>query len=123
MTSILKDSWQRYVEAYLQEAEWIATGDVPTFREYIKNALASSGMCILNFFPVLLMGQLLPNNILEQIHSPSKIQELSEFTARLIDDLIDFEDERERGEIASSIECYIKTILNLPWKIIFKSNQ
>eukprot|EP00253_Pinus_taeda_P007340 PITA_07340 len=108
MTSILKDNWQRYLESYLQEAEWIATGHVPTLNEYIKNARASSGMCILNLFPLLLMGQLLPNNILEQIYSPSKMQELSELTIRLVDDLTDFEDEKQRGEIASIIECYKK---------------
>jgi len=83
--------WQRYLESYLQEAEWIATAHMPTFNEYIKNAHASSGMCIINLFRLLLMGQLLPYNVLEQIYSPSKMQELSEFTARLIDDLKDFE--------------------------------
>lgn len=107
-SAILKDTWVRYLESYLQEAEWITTGCVPTFKEYIKNAVASSGMCIVNLIPLLLMGQPLPNNILQQIHSPSKIQELSELTNRLVDDLRDFEDEKERGEMASIIECYIK---------------
>lgn len=108
MTAILQDCWKRFLEAYLQEAEWIATGRVPTFNEYIKNARASTGMCIANLIPLLLMGELLPNDILEQIHSPSKIQELSELTIRLTDDLRDFEEEKERGEIASIVECYMK---------------
>lgn len=75
----------------MQEAEWIATGYVPTSDEYIRNAIPSSGMGIVNLFPLLLLGQLLPNNVLEQIYSPSKMQELSELTVRLIDDLKDFE--------------------------------
>lgn len=109
MAATLKcNSWQRYLESYLQEAEWMATAHMPTFNEYIKNAHASSGMCIINLFPLLLMGQLLPDNVMEQIYSPSKMQELSEFTARLVDDLKDFEDEEEHGETASSIACYIK---------------
>lgn len=108
IAAILKDTWVRFLESYLQEAEWIATGYVPTFNEYIKNAGTSSAMCIINLIPLLLMGQPLPNNILQQIHSPSKIQELSELTIRLIDDIRDFEDEKERGEMASIIECYIK---------------
>jgi len=108
MTALLKDTWQRYVESYLQEAEWIETRHVPSFNEYIKNALVSSGMCIVNLIPLLLLGQLLANNIVEEILSPSKIQELSELTIRLIDDIRDFEDEKERGEIASSIGCYMK---------------
>nr|F2XF97.1 RecName: Full=Alpha-humulene synthase; AltName: Full=Terpene synthase TPS-Hum; Short=PgTPS-Hum [Picea glauca]ADZ45513.1 alpha-humulene synthase [Picea glauca] len=108
MTALLKATWQRYVESYLQEAEWIETRHVPSFNEYIKNALVSSGMCIVNLIPLLLLGQLLANNIVEQILSPSKIQELSELTIRLIDDIRDFEDEKERGEIASIVECYMK---------------
>uniref|UniRef100_A0A0G7ZNT4 Terpene synthase, alpha-Humulene synthase n=1 Tax=Picea glauca TaxID=3330 RepID=A0A0G7ZNT4_PICGL len=108
MTALLKATWQRYVESYLQEAEWIETRHAPSFNEYIKNALVSSGMCIVNLIPLLLLGQLLANNIVEQILSPSKIQELSELTIRLIDDIRDFEDEKERGEIASIVECYMK---------------
>lgn len=108
MTAMLKDNWQRFLESYLQEAEWIATAHVPTFNEYIKNARRTTGMCIINLISVLLMGELLPNNILEQIHYPSKIQKLIELTSRLIDDLQDFEDEKDRGEMASSIGCYIK---------------
>eukprot|EP00253_Pinus_taeda_P007840 PITA_07840 len=83
--------WQRFLESYLQEAEWIATAHVPTFNEYIKNARRTTGMCIINLISVLLMGELLPNNILEEIHYPSKIQKLIELTSRLIDDLQDFE--------------------------------
>nr|AAK83561.1 delta-selinene synthase [Abies grandis] len=108
MTAIVKDCWKRYIESYLQEAEWIASGHMPTFNEYIKNGLASSGLCIVNLNPLLLLGKLLPDNILEQIHSPSKIQELSELTGRITDDLKDFEDEKERGEMASSLQCYMK---------------
>ena len=75
----------------MQEAEWIAARHVPTFDEYMKNGISSSGMCILNLYSLLLMGQLLPDDVLEQIHSPSKIHELVELTARLVDDSKDFE--------------------------------
>lgn len=108
MVAILKDCWERYVESYLLEAEWIAAGHVPTFNEYIENAQVSSGMGIVNLVPILLMGNLIPDNILDEIYYPSKIQELSELTIRLTDDLRDFEDEKHRGEIASTIGCYMK---------------
>jgi hypothetical protein len=105
---IRKNGWERYLESYLQEAEWIATGYVPSFDEYLKNGQASSGMSVLNLIPILLMGQILPDDILKQIFSPSKIHGLLELTVRLKDDITDFEQERERGEIASSLECYLK---------------
>jgi hypothetical protein len=105
---IRKNGWERYLESYLQEAEWIATGYVPSFDEYLKNGQASSGMSVLNLIPLLLMGQILPDDILQQIFYPSKIHELLELTVRLKDDITDFELEKERGEIASSLECYLK---------------
>ena len=75
----------------MQEVEWIAAQHVPTFDEYMKIGLSSSGLCIINLYSLLLMGQLLPDDVLKQIHSPSKIQELVELTARLVDDSKDFE--------------------------------
>eukprot|EP00253_Pinus_taeda_P001331 PITA_01331 len=104
---IQKNGWEQYVEAYLQDAEWIATKHMPTFSEYLKNGKASTGMCVLNLYPLLLMGELLPHDILEQIYSPSKIHELLELTGRLTDDARDFQDEKEHGQIASGVECYV----------------
>nr|Q675L0.1 RecName: Full=Longifolene synthase; Short=PaTPS-Lon [Picea abies]AAS47695.1 longifolene synthase [Picea abies] len=108
MSAYIRKTWERYLEAYLQEAEWIAARHVPTFDEYMKNGISSSGMCILNLYSLLLMGQLLPDDVLEQIHSPSKIHELVELTARLVDDSKDFETKKVGGELASGIECYVK---------------
>eukprot|EP00253_Pinus_taeda_P018584 PITA_18584 len=86
----------------------MAAGYVPSFNEYYKNGLASSGMCVLNMIPLLLMDQILPDDILKQIVYPSKIHNLLELTVRVKDDITDFEQEKERGEVASSLECYVK---------------
>lgn len=105
---IRKNGWEPYLESYLQEAEWIAAGYVPPFNEYLKNGLASTGMSVVNLIPPLLMGHILPDDILEQIYSPSKIHHLLELTLRLKDDITDFEQEKEHGELASCIECYLR---------------
>eukprot|EP00253_Pinus_taeda_P013031 PITA_13031 len=105
---IRKNAWERYVESYLQEAEWMAAGYVPSFNEFYENGLASSGMCVLNMIPLLLMDQILPDDILKQIVYPSKIHDLLELTIRVKDDIMDFEKEKEHGEVASTIECYVK---------------
>lgn len=44
----------------------------------------------IKFLFAFLMGELRPEEILEQIHSPSNIHELLELTVRLVDDLKDF---------------------------------
>lgn len=105
---IQKAGWERYLEGYMQESEWMAARHVPTFDDYMKNGKPSSGMCILNLYSLLLMGQLVPDNILEQIHLPSKIHELVELTARLVDDSKDFQSKKDGGEFASGIECFLK---------------
>eukprot|EP00253_Pinus_taeda_P006805 PITA_06805 len=104
---IRKNAWERFVDSSLQDGEWISSGQVPTFNEYIQNAKTTTGMCALNLIPLLLMDQLLPDNILEQIYSPSKFHHLVELTTRLTDDARDFQAE-ERRELASSVECYLK---------------
>lgn len=62
---------------------------MPTFNVYVENAQVSSGMCIVNVFPILLMGKLLPDPIVEKTYCPSKIQELSDLKVRLTDNLRD----------------------------------
>eukprot|EP00253_Pinus_taeda_P022108 PITA_22108 len=105
---IRKAGWERYLEGYMQESEWMAARHVPTFDDYMKNGKVSTGMCVLNLYSLLLMGQLVPDNVLEQIHLPSKIHELVELTARLADDEKDFQATKDGGEFASGIECYLK---------------
>jgi hypothetical protein len=75
----------------MQGAEWITAGQVPTLDEYIRNGISNYGMCILNLYSHLLMGPLLPEDILDQIHSPSKFHKLVELTAMQVDDSKDFE--------------------------------
>lgn len=103
-----KNGWERCAKAYLQDAEWIATKHVPTFNEYMENGKASAGTCLLNLYPLVLLGELLPDDILEKIYYPSKIHELLELMGRLSDDVRDFQDEKENGQMASSVECYVR---------------
>lgn len=105
---IRKAGWERFLEGYMQESEWMAARHVPTFDDYMKNGKPSSGIGVLNLYSLLLMGQLVPDNILEQIYLPSKIHELVELTARLVDDSKDFQAKKNGGEFASGIECFLK---------------
>lgn len=102
---------EEYLLSYLQESEWQAAKHVPSFDEYIKNGIISSGMRPVLLTVVLLMGQPLPREVLEQIDYPGSKNafiELTSYFIRLIDDIMTYKSEKGRGELASSIECYMR---------------
>lgn len=96
---------------YYEEAEWLASEYVPSLEEYIKNGIISIGQRILLVSGVLLMeGQLLSQEALEQLDYPGRrvLTELNSIITRLADDIHTYKAEKARGELASSIECYMK---------------
>eukprot|EP01018_Ginkgo_biloba_P014922 Gb_20080 [translate_table: standard] len=100
--------WEDCIGAFLQEAEWTADEYVPTWDAYIKNGITSTGQHAVILSSMFLTGQLLPDHILQQIDFPSKFMELVGLITRLIGDTKSFKAEKARGELASSIECYMK---------------
>eukprot|EP00253_Pinus_taeda_P016335 PITA_16335 len=38
-----RQAWEVYLDSYMQESKWIATGYLPTFEEYLENGKVSSG--------------------------------------------------------------------------------
>jgi len=103
----IADAWKRFVGAYLQDTEWLASGHIPTFDEYVKNAEGTVGMALLILIPNLLIGQFLPIDILEKIDFPSRIHHLLGFNCRLLDDARDFKVSNDNGDV-SCIDCYLK---------------
>nr|QGN65610.1 terpene synthase 4 [Taiwania cryptomerioides] len=105
----IQNCWESFILSYLQEAEWIASNYTPKFDQYIINGTTSSGMRVLMMHSLILMNTPLSDKILEELDFPSsKFQSLVSLITRLVDDIEDFEDEKARGETASSIECYMK---------------
>ncbi|XP_057845507.1 sesquiterpene synthase Cad isoform X1 [Cryptomeria japonica] len=105
----IQSCWKSYISAYMQEAEWIASNHKPGFDEYLINGVISAGMRITMIYALLLTNAPLSDEIMEKLDIPSsRLQALVSLTTRLLDDIKDFEDEKARGETASSIECYIK---------------
>ncbi|XP_059068143.1 sesquiterpene synthase Cad [Cryptomeria japonica] len=105
----IQNCWESFILSYFQEAKWIASNCTPNFEEYVSNGTTSSGMRVLMMHSLILMNTTLSDKILEQLDIPSsKFQHLVSLITRLVDDIEDFEDEKARGETASSIECYMK---------------
>nr|ADH29869.1 e-beta farnesene synthase [Pinus sylvestris] len=111
LLSFFRKGWEEYLLGYYEEAEWLASEYVPSLEEYIRNGIISIGQRILLVSGVLLMeGQILSQEALEKLDYPGRrvLTELNCIITRLADDIHTYKAEKARGELASSIECYMK---------------
>ncbi|KAL6318349.1 hypothetical protein AAG906_039441 [Vitis piasezkii] len=92
------------VRAYFAEAKWLHEEHVPTFEEYLRVALVSSGYCILATTSFVGMGEIATKEAFDWVTSNPKIMSSSNFIARLMDDI----KSHKRGHVASAVECYMK---------------
>eukprot|EP01018_Ginkgo_biloba_P025771 Gb_19685 [translate_table: standard] len=81
---------------------------VPTMEEYIDNGIISFGLGLVTLHGMLLWNQPLTDHILREIDMPSRFHRLVGLTALLRGDCQGFRIEKARGEVASSVSCYMK---------------
>nr|WBW04460.1 terpene synthase [Ficus pandurata] len=103
-----KDAMKRQVRAYYDEAKWFKKNYTPTLKEYMNVAILSSGYPLLTITSFLGMGEIATQEAFDWASKHPKIFRASSTIARLMDDLVGHKDEQERGDVASSIECYMK---------------
>ncbi|XP_060195345.1 (3S,6E)-nerolidol synthase 1-like [Lycium barbarum] len=102
----LRKAWANLCNAFLEEAKWFNSGDMPVVEEYLKNGIVSSGvpMVLINLY--FLLG-----------HAATKDSSSSDVFAdiegiissiaqilRLLDDLGNAEDEQQEGQDGSYVE-------------------
>ncbi|KAK1422017.1 hypothetical protein QVD17_24853 [Tagetes erecta] len=104
-----KKSFQELARAYLQEAEWRHSGDVPSFEEYMRTGLISSTHDLLSSSAWIGMGKIVTQEAFTWYQTHPKILTASEIIARLHDDVMTFEYERERAATATGVDSYMKT--------------
>nr|QJX58312.1 monoterpene synthase 9 [Salvia pomifera] len=104
----LQKSWVDLVEAYLQEAKWYHSGYTPSMEEYLNNSCISIGAptVISQVYFVLASSKEKP--IMESLYKYNHIIRLSGLLVRLPDDLGTSPFELKRGDVAKSIQCYMK---------------
>ncbi|KAH9297307.1 hypothetical protein KI387_028989, partial [Taxus chinensis] len=100
--------WEVYIDALMQEAEWLHLGYIPTLNEYLENGKVSSGVRNAILPSILTLDGLLPENILHKIDYPSRFDELSGLMLRLKGDTRTFKAEANRGEEASCITSFMR---------------
>ncbi|KAL5077987.1 hypothetical protein RYX36_016971, partial [Vicia faba] len=103
----LKNTWIEFCKALFMEAKWYKMGYIPSLQEYLSNAsITSSGPLILIHSYFATMHEL-TDEIVDFSHTYQDLVYNVSLIIRLCNDLATTTAERERGDVASSIACYI----------------
>ncbi|CAL0333804.1 unnamed protein product [Lupinus luteus] len=103
-----KNEMKRVVQAYFVEAKWFKFNYTPTLEEYMSVAQVSSGYISLMSITFVGMGSIATKKVFEWLSNRPKIVHVSTLICRLMDDIVSSEFEKERGHVASALDCYMK---------------
>ncbi|XP_038689817.1 probable terpene synthase 6 [Tripterygium wilfordii] len=106
--SYVKEAVKRVIRCYQIEVEWLNKGHVPPFEENFENSLISSCYNAIPTGALLGMGEIAGTEALDWITGVPKINRASMMISRLMDDIVSPEHEKQRGHVATGIECYMK---------------
>ncbi|KAH1048650.1 hypothetical protein J1N35_039434 [Gossypium stocksii] len=104
----LRKAWSTLFRAFLVEARWFNSGNVPKANEYLENGIISSGVHIVLVHIFFLLGIGLTEQNVELIDNNPSIISSTATILRLWDDLGSAEDENQDGHDGSYIDCYMK---------------
>lgn len=104
----LHNEWANLCNAFLQEAKWFVSGELPTTNEYLKNGLVSSGVHVVLVHMFYLLGFGLNNQNSIYLEDSSAMASSVAMILRLWDDLGSAKDENQEGTDGSYIEYYMK---------------
>ncbi|KAL9344775.1 hypothetical protein Peur_062450 [Populus x canadensis] len=104
----VKEEFKELVRGYHAEAEWADKCHVPTFDEYVRNGLATSGFGVLMAASFLGMEEVAGGEEYEWLKSNPKIIKAGKMIGRLMNDIVGHEDEQKRGDCVSGVEWFKK---------------
>ncbi|KAI3852504.1 hypothetical protein MKX03_028927 [Papaver bracteatum] len=110
VTPYLKKSWDNICKAFLVEAAWYYSGYIPTLEEYTNNAWISVGGPLLSIHAYCQLGdhENISKEALEYMNkNQSDLMHWSSMIFRLANDLATSKSELERGDAATSVQCYM----------------
>ncbi|KAM3290181.1 vetispiradiene synthase 3 isoform X2 [Capsicum chacoense] len=103
----VKEAMKEIVRSYYIEAKWFIKGNVPLFEEYLNNALITGAFYLL--VPASLLGMRSTSKAsFDWILNKPKILLASAIVGRVVDDIASYKVEKERGQLVTGIECYMK---------------
>ncbi|WCJ20360.1 (3S 6E)-nerolidol synthase 1 chloroplastic [Euphorbia peplus] len=104
----LRKSWGSLCNAFLVEARWFSTSNVPSAEEYLENAILSTGVHVLLVHLFFLLGEGIDKKNVEFIEGNPGIIRSTAKIVRLWDDLGSAKDENQEGNDGSYLEYYMK---------------
>ncbi|KAF7822843.1 (-)-germacrene D synthase-like [Senna tora] len=105
LVQYVKRAFERAVEAYWIEAKWCNQGYIPTYKEYMENAMVTSLTLLLQSASYLGLGNSATKHVFDWLFNDPKILKASEIICRLIGDMSSHKFERKRAHVASAVEC------------------
>ncbi|KAG2677982.1 hypothetical protein I3760_12G121700 [Carya illinoinensis] len=103
-----KEGMKNQVQAYFVEAKWFNEKYVPTFEEYMNNALVSCAYSVLTTLSFVGMGDIVTKEAFDWVFSRPRMLKAAEIINRLMDDIVSTDFEQQRGHVVSGVECYMK---------------
>ncbi|XP_058072978.1 (3S,6E)-nerolidol synthase 1-like [Magnolia sinica] len=104
----LKKTWADLCKAFLVEAKWFASGQMPKADEYLRNGVISTGVHIVLVHAFFLLGHGITRESIERLDSIPGLISCPATILRLWDDLGSAKDENQEGKDGSYVECYMK---------------
>ncbi|KAF7836509.1 myrcene synthase, chloroplastic-like isoform X2 [Senna tora] len=105
--SYIRKVWTDYCKAGLKEAKWYYSGYKPSVEEYLENAWVSISAPVMLLHSYFLIPNPMTNRDLELLKEYPHLLRLSSMIFRLADDLGTSKREKEVGDVAKAIECYM----------------
>ncbi|XP_057872518.2 bifunctional levopimaradiene synthase, chloroplastic-like [Cryptomeria japonica] len=103
----LRQQWLHLFFSYTKEREWTERGYSPSLDEYRENAVVSIALGVTILTAIFCTGEILPDQILGKVDFRADFLNVVSLTGRLMNDLRTFQRERDLGELASFLQCYI----------------
>ncbi|XP_015160118.1 alpha-farnesene synthase-like isoform X2 [Solanum tuberosum] len=104
----LKQGWVNFCKALLVEATWHYEGHIPTLEDYLDNGWISSSGSLFSFHVIYCMTNKITNENLDLCKNCQEIIYHVSIIIRLCNDQGTSTAELERGDVASSIICYMQ---------------
>ncbi|XP_006354694.1 vetispiradiene synthase 2-like [Solanum tuberosum] len=103
----VKEAMKEIVRSYYIEAEWFIEGKIPSFKDYLNNALVTGTYYLLA--PASLLGmKSTSKKTFDWMMNKPKILVASAIIGRVIDDIATYKIEKEKGQLVTGIECYMQ---------------
>ncbi|MED6120569.1 hypothetical protein PIB30_022086 [Stylosanthes scabra] len=100
--------FQRTLQGYMTEAEWLNNNYKPTIAEYIETSLTSTAYRLLIAVSYIGMGDMATEDIFKWVMSGPKCVRAASMICRNMDDIVSTEFEQKREHVLPLYDCYMR---------------